>query len=152
MAFSPLLFLLLVIRGRYTCMKRTLVSISSLVACIHMTFTLVPHKVYFTIMDFMLSYGVPHKIYFTCMASTSNYGQCRTRTSATDPRPTRALRPILVSATSDPHQRSTHINDRTMRSLPYFFFCMLPLVDTFAWKKLQFASLVQLHASTWPLL
>ena len=78
--FSPLLFQLHVTTRRYTCMKRTPICISSSVACIHMTFTLVPHKFDFTCMDFTFRYGFPHQVYFSCMASTSSYNPCTTPT------------------------------------------------------------------------
>ena len=58
--FSPLLFLFACHHSRIHLHEKN----SSLVACIHMTFTLVPHKVYFSCMDFT------HKVYFSYKAST----------------------------------------------------------------------------------
>ena len=55
---------------------------SSLVTCIHMTFTF-PHKFYFTCMVFTLNYGVPHK--FTLVAWSP-------LVVSTDPRPNRESR------------------------------------------------------------
>ena len=82
-------------------MKKTPVRMSNSVACIHMTFTLVPHKVYFTCMKrtpvcifssvecvHMTFTLVPH------MTFTFNYDLCAhprsIRASGTDPWPNRA--------------------------------------------------------------
>ena len=96
-ASSPLYFLLHVTTRRYPCMKKNPVCIFSLVACTHMTFTLVPHKVS-----------------FSCKASTFNYGPYTIRRDRpVDPRP------ILDVLNCSKQFRATHPQQSIQAVQPY---------------------------------
>ena len=96
-------------------------SLQRSVECIHMTFTLVPHKVHFTCMDFTFSYDVPHKVYFSYKASTGRpvcHNGPTTKPCVpielTDPRSNRASRPNRSKVVSNNSTTPARLSSSTV--------------------------------------